>query len=79
MMMHEPALRNGAAFPVARFTVERQESVEEKLPVQLTSSERYQAADAINPTKPWQIVITNRMMTWLLNGRIFRDGGSRAG
>ena len=75
MMMQEPALRNGAAFPVMRFTVERQESVEETLPAQLTSSVRYQESDAINATKPWQIVITNRMMTWLLNGRTFEMEG----
>jgi FtsP/CotA-like multicopper oxidase with cupredoxin domain len=77
-MMHTAALPNGAAFPVARFRVVRQEQGSEKLPAFLARIERYQPADAVNATKPRQVVITNRMMMWQLNGRSFEMTGVAA-
>lgn len=78
MMMATAALPNGAAFPVARFRVARQEQGGETLPARLARIERYRLADAVNAAQPRQIVITNRMMTWLLNGRTFEMTGVAA-
>ncbi len=78
MMMSTAALPNGAAFPVARFRVGRQEQGDETLPAQLSRSERYRPTDALNAARPRQVVITNRMMTWLLNGRTFEMTGVAA-
>lgn len=78
MMMSTAALPNGAAFPVARFRVARQEQGGETLPARLTKIERYRLADAVNATQPRRVVITNRMMTWLLNGHTFEMTGVAA-
>ncbi|MCL4507600.1 MAG: multicopper oxidase domain-containing protein [Chloroflexi bacterium] len=78
MMTSGAALPNGAAFPVARFRVARQEQGGETLPAQLARIERYQPADAVNAARPRQVAITNRMMAWLLNGRAFEMTGVAA-
>lgn len=78
MMTRQAALPNGAAFPVARFRVARVEPGGEKLPAKLARIERYRLADAVNAARPRQIVITNRMMAWLLNGRSFEMSGVAA-
>jgi FtsP/CotA-like multicopper oxidase with cupredoxin domain len=70
-MMRQSALPNGAGFPVARFTVARAEQGSETLPARLSRIERYRLEDAANAAQPRQVVITNRMMQWLLNGRAF--------
>jgi len=75
MMLQTAALPNGAAFPVARFRVARQEQGSATLPARLARIERYRLAEAVNAAKPRQVVITNRMMTWLLNGRAFEMTG----
>lgn len=78
MMAQPAALPNGAAFPVARFRVTRQAQGSETLPAQLSRSERYRLADAVNAAQPRQVVITNRMMVWQLNGRSFEMTGVAA-
>jgi FtsP/CotA-like multicopper oxidase with cupredoxin domain len=78
MMTQPAALPNGAAFPVARFRVARVEPGGEKLPARLARIERYRLADAVNAARPRQVVITNRMMAWLLNGRAFEMTGVAA-
>ena len=78
MMTQLAALPNGAAFPVARFRVTRVEQGGQTLPPRLARIERYRLADAVNAAKPRQVVITNRMMTWLLNGRSFEMTGVAA-
>ncbi len=74
-MMQTSTLRNGASFPVASFTAARQENESDVLPERLSSIERYQETDALNAAKPHQVVLTNRMMAWLLNGRSFEMEG----
>ncbi len=78
MMTQPAALPNGAAFPVARFRVARAEQGDQTLPTRLARIERYRLADAVNATRPRQVVITNRMMAWLLNGRAFEMTGVAA-
>jgi FtsP/CotA-like multicopper oxidase with cupredoxin domain len=78
MMTSSAALPNGAAFPVVRFRVARQEQGGETLPAQLSRSERYQLAAAVNAARPRQVAITNRMMAWQLNGRSFEMTGVAA-
>lgn len=77
-MMRQSALPNGAAFPVARFHVARAEQSSEQLPARLSRVERYRPADAANAGQPRQVVITNQMMQWLLNGRSFEMTGVAA-
>lgn len=69
------AIPNGAAFPVARLRVARMEQSSETLPTRLAHIERYREVDATNATQPRQVVITQRMMAWLLNGRLFEMNG----
>ena len=78
-MMQTATLANGAAFPVARFRVTRDWSkAASTLPARLARIERYHLTEAGNAAKPRQVVITNRMMTWQLNGRSFEMTGVAA-
>jgi len=78
MMTQPAALPNGAAFPVARFRVARAAQGGQTRRQRLARIERYRLADAVNAARPRQVVITNRMMAWLLNGRSFEMSGVAA-
>jgi FtsP/CotA-like multicopper oxidase with cupredoxin domain len=71
MMAHNPALPNGAPFPVMTVRVERQEREALTLPASLSTVTRYRLEDAVNGADPRAFGLSMRHMTWLLNGRVF--------
>lgn len=61
----------GTELQLATLRVERQEAETLSLPSALTSITRHRLADAVNADAPRRVVITQRNMTWKLNGRDF--------
>ena len=71
MMASGRALPNGAAFPVLRARVARQEKETRILPAVLPAFPRYHIEDAVNGAAPRRFALTMRAMNWLINGRAF--------
>ncbi len=61
----------GTELQLATLRVERQEAETLSLPSALTSITRHRLADAVNADAPRRVIITQRNMTWKLNGRDF--------
>ncbi len=63
---------DGVAFPVLNIQVEREESVLEELPKNLSTITGYSEADAINRRSPRDFIMAMGMgMRWTINGRTF--------
>jgi FtsP/CotA-like multicopper oxidase with cupredoxin domain len=71
MMGGSQALPNGAAFPVLRLSVDRQEKETLSLPQRLSTIDRYRLADAVNRDDPRTFRMMMRRMAWTINGRLF--------
>ena len=69
---YNPALPNGAAFPILRVRVARQERETLSLPARLSTIDRYQLEQAVNGRQPRRFGLSMRNSTWLINGRSFK-------
>lgn len=71
MMGSTQSLPNGAAFPVMKIRVEREDAGRATLPAQLSSITRYRPEDAVNASSPRTFKLSLRQMQWQINGRVF--------
>ena len=69
---YNPALPNGAAFPVLTVRVERQEIETLQLPTRLSVVQRHRVEEAVNGMEPRRFSLSMRGSTWLINGRSFK-------
>ncbi|MDQ7029002.1 MAG: multicopper oxidase family protein [Ardenticatenia bacterium] len=62
----------GAAFPVLRVRVSREERADLVLPERLSTVERLIPSEAVNRDRPRRFVFAMQRMAWTINGRIFQ-------
>ncbi len=75
MDAYQPALPNGAAFPILSVHVDRQEAETLTLPATLSTVERNRLEDATNAAQPRRFGLTMRGGVWRINGRAFEMEG----
>jgi FtsP/CotA-like multicopper oxidase with cupredoxin domain len=69
---YNPKLPNGAAFPILKIRVDRQEQENLSLPTKLSVINRYQVEQAVNWQQPRRFSLSMRNGSWLINGRSFK-------
>lgn len=69
---YNPKLPNGAAFPILKIRLDRQEQETLSLPTILSKINGYQVEQAINVQQPRRFGLSMRNGSWLINGRSFK-------
>ena len=72
MMMHEPALPNGASFDIMTFAVTKRVESNATLPATLLPVEALATTAAVNAAAPRPFVFAmDDAMNWTINGRMY--------